>query len=83
MVSYRLGYLWPRVRGPGGTSNCQLEVAGIAGTSTPSEATSDWQLGISCLLRNAVPQERPKAGGFRPQPQVVANTSRRLKVRIT
>ena len=27
-------------------TNCQWEVAGIAGTSTPSPATSDCQLGI-------------------------------------
>src|SRR5690606_4356065 len=31
----------PRARGPGMAWNCQLEVAGIAGTSTPSPATSD------------------------------------------
>ena len=28
-------------------------------------------------------QERPKARGFRPRPQVVAKTSRRLKVFVT
>src|SRR5690606_24296089 len=46
---YRLGGLLraavARRRGEHG--NCQLEVAGIAGTSTPSPATSDCQLAAS------------------------------------
>jgi hypothetical protein len=29
--------------------NCQLEAAGIAGTRTPSEAASNYQLGWFCL----------------------------------
>src|SRR5690606_38078943 len=56
---------------PGG-SNCQWEVAGIAGTSTPSPATSDWQLVGTARLPGALLQQRPKAGGFRPQPSVLA-----------
>jgi hypothetical protein len=33
--------------------NCQLEAAGIAGTRTPSEAASNYQLGWFC--RRSVP----------------------------
>jgi len=60
----------------GNAWNRQLEVAGIAGTSTPCPATSDCQLvNVRISTRGAaerpgrsVPIQRPKAGGFRPQP---------------
>src|SRR5690606_8510398 len=45
--------------------NRQLEVAGIAGTSTPSPATSNCRLGVG----SGQPLQRPKAGGLRPQPR--------------
>src|SRR5690606_24403608 len=45
--------------------NRQLEVAGIAGTSTPSPATSNCRLGVGSIR----PLQRPKAGGLRPQPR--------------
>src|SRR3546814_3304311 len=72
--------------------NRQWEVAGIAGTSTPSPATSDCRLdetgigdsgfgirrsGVACFHESRIPppesrpfQQRPKAGGFRPQPRL-------------
>src|SRR3546814_885129 len=75
----------------------QWEVAGIAGTSTPSPATSDCRLdetgigdsgfgirrsGVACFHESRIPppesrpfQQRPKAGGFRPQPRLVALTA--------
>src|SRR3546814_10334681 len=97
------GICGPRVRGPGLTGsagpgeNRQWEVAGIAGTSTPSRATSDCRLdetgigdsgfgirrsGVACFHESRIPppesrpfQQRPKAGGFRPQPRLVALTA--------
>src|SRR5690606_36305714 len=61
-------------------------VAGIAGTSTRSPATSDYQLPLRNwvfqVLRALVggpsgarPPERPKAGGFRPQPWRITERS--------
>src|SRR5690606_18522818 len=56
---------------PGGSLldqvNRQSGVAGIAGTSTPSPATSDCRLASFFI---AASMERPKAGGFRPRPRL-------------
>jgi len=79
MVSYRLGYLWaarPRSRG-----NIKLPVGSRWYCRHQHAFSRYFQLATrNQLLASGRPLslERPKAGGFRPQPQVVANTNRRL-----
>jgi Na+/H+ antiporter NhaB len=57
--------------------NCQLEVAGIAGTRTPSTATSNYQLGWFFRLTSGTAKGRelslPALGGrqYRPATQVL------------
>src|SRR3954468_6087553 len=48
--SRRPGQTAHAVKGQKESQNCQWEVAGIAGTSTPSPATSDCQLGTRLQL---------------------------------
>ena len=73
----RLVSLSAAVAAYGGSWNWQWEVAGIAGTSTPSPATSDCQLvnfmccGTACELPFRYNDQRPGACG--PQPSVVAS----------
>src|SRR5207342_1931263 len=78
----RLGFSWLAFTRAVGNGNCQWEVAGIAGTSTPSPATSHCQL-VSVLLTRyrsrAIPRGTAKGRELSPPAFVVACVSRRRK----
>src|SRR5690348_9628858 len=71
-----LGLLDCLDRHPLKKGNCQLEAAGIAGTRTPSEAASNYQL--CWVLPPVFPgcPQRPKAGALRPQPRCITHANR-------
>src|SRR5690554_5229373 len=73
MGNDRLLNLWAARPLPGGSvfdrENRQWEVAGIAGTSTPSPATSDWGLDVSCqVLLFIYRYNGQRPGAFAPSP---------------